>query len=674
MSSKDGHLWFYAHWDSVRELERLIFCSPEISASLDTGYFSGVEKCSIVIESGEKGNVYFSADGEIWFCSEKDETQKIRLLRLSSEDEKVLSQVKAEEMESTKEEEKKEQAKIEKKRERLQTQLFSPHPNDSTNSDGQPASPRSYDIEALLSELRPFVDVPVDEAIVRALQHSQYLGVKSLLDDLLDKKLDKEDTWDEVLQRASEKTCWTPAKDSAFFDDIPATLKADKLYFEGENIEQFTLWEGTITFSNPKNIPVEWKIDRSATASRHHFFTCVAFLGDNVYSNSSTMPSIPSSSSQLGQRGTSRHNRRMSAPKKRQRPDPNTIFQEVPHLHQWLVKPTHDFAYCGTLQPHEELVLRLSFVFLQPRPSGDFHFRRIIPIQFTASDHSSTAFAAVVLKGRSAGNTKQFWKPELSDIRIDKSLGAGSYGFVRSCTIRGLPCAIKLWNKASLKHESCEFEKESNLLSSLSHDHLIPFIGCNKIDNDIAFVLMKLAPASLDETLRTDKAIRKWSLKQRLGLSLQAARGIQYLHEKSYIHGDIKSLNMVYEAPDVFLIDFGGAVLADSRGYATSIPRGTSLWNAPEVQIRQPCDSKCDVYAFGIVMWEIACLRRPPLPDGLDSVPSFYIVPSPPLDNDILDQSPDFAALYRLCTAKEAANRPDIGHVIRELSRIVNSP
>lgn len=111
-------------------------------------------------------------------------------------------------------------------------------------------------------------------------------------------------------------------------------------------------------------------------------------------------------------------------------------------------------------------------------------------------------------------------------------------------------------------------------------------------------------------------------VKQLLTERLQAARDIslavQYMHERRIIYRDIKSANIGFDSRGVLkLFDFGlSRVLPDESqrkvcgGFDLSCV-GTNVYMAPEVRRREPYDLSADLYAYGVLLWEIMALATP---------------------------------------------------------------
>jgi serine/threonine protein kinase len=106
------------------------------------------------------------------------------------------------------------------------------------------------------------------------------------------------------------------------------------------------------------------------------------------------------------------------------------------------------------------------------------------------------------------------------------------------------------------------------------------------------------------------------SLPRRLRMATDAVVGMCWLHSptQSIIHRDLKSSNLLVDDHyRIKVCDFGlsQVLAAGEQARDERSAKGTPLWMAPEVMQFKPFDRKCDVYSFGIVLWEIVTREEP---------------------------------------------------------------
>ncbi|KAA0194578.1 hypothetical protein HAZT_HAZT004636 [Hyalella azteca] len=167
-----------------------------------------------------------------------------------------------------------------------------------------------------------------------------------------------------------------------------------------------------------------------------------------------------------------------------------------------------------------------------------------------------------------------------------------------------------------------------------THQNIINLIGCCTQDGPLFVVVEYAHYGNLRDFLRNSQpqalgyecAIDqdpKTSLTQRdlLGFAYQVARGMDYLAAKKCVHRDLAARNVLVCQDRVLKIaDFGLARDIHSQDYyrKTSEGRLPVKWMAPEALFKRVYTSMSDVWAFGILLWEIMSLGGTPYP----SVPS----------------------------------------------------
>lgn len=157
------------------------------------------------------------------------------------------------------------------------------------------------------------------------------------------------------------------------------------------------------------------------------------------------------------------------------------------------------------------------------------------------------------------------------------------------------------------------FKREASVLASMNNRSIVRLLGVVVSDSNkdtvVGLVLEFVEGTSLHDVSR-DATV---NMKRRLGMAISMAKAFSYLHQSGHVHRDTKPLNsMVRSADDsVVLIDFGLAIdTSPEHQYVTShIHAGTPAYLAPEQILskgKKPLTCKIDVYAFGIILPEIA--------------------------------------------------------------------
>lgn len=151
--------------------------------------------------------------------------------------------------------------------------------------------------------------------------------------------------------------------------------------------------------------------------------------------------------------------------------------------------------------------------------------------------------------------------------------------------------------------------KELGLLRDLRHPNIVRFIGVSLGGAIPCTIVTELCRnGDLYDYIRK---IPCPSYVQILGLMLDAARGVEYLHLRtpSIIHRDLKSPNVLITTNgSAKITDFGLARVKRDVMSMCATTCGTLNWQAPELWVARPAyNHSIDVYALGLVFWEVLC-------------------------------------------------------------------
>jgi serine/threonine protein kinase len=147
--------------------------------------------------------------------------------------------------------------------------------------------------------------------------------------------------------------------------------------------------------------------------------------------------------------------------------------------------------------------------------------------------------------------------------------------------------------------------------SSLRHPNIVQYLGTCSEKLCIVLEYLPLGTV-MDFLLSSHQALGTEML---LGLASDSAEGLRYMHDRGFIHRDLKSENLLLvstdPAADVLckLADFG-----ESRHISATMSRrhiGTPRWTSPEVFAGQPYNEKADCFSYGMLLWEL-CHREIP--------------------------------------------------------------
>jgi serine/threonine protein kinase len=151
-------------------------------------------------------------------------------------------------------------------------------------------------------------------------------------------------------------------------------------------------------------------------------------------------------------------------------------------------------------------------------------------------------------------------------------------------------------------------------------------------------------------------------------LSLEVAQGVAYLHQSQVIHRDIKSANVLLDAHQhAKVTDFG---ISTRFALDHTAETGTYRYMAPEVIAHQQYDYRCDVYSYGMLLWEIAH-QQVPFRSQNALQAAFAVAMEqkrPPLGLSVALAG--FGPVITACWQSSAEQRPDMDRVVQQLQAL----
>ncbi|XP_019169859.1 PREDICTED: serine/threonine-protein kinase HT1-like [Ipomoea nil] len=216
-----------------------------------------------------------------------------------------------------------------------------------------------------------------------------------------------------------------------------------------------------------------------------------------------------------------------------------------------------------------------------------------------------------------------------------------------------------------------QFNREVTLLSRLHHENVIKFIGACKKPLVFCIITEYLPEGSLRAYLHKleHKAL---PLQKLIGMALDIARGMEFIHSRGIIHRDLKPENiLIDEEFHLKVADFG---IACEEAYCDLLADdpGSYRWMAPEMIKRKSYGRKVDVYGFGLLLWELVtgCI---PYEDMTPVQAAFAVVNKNMRPTIPVECPPAMKALIEHCWSLHPENRPEFWQIVKILEQFESS-
>lgn len=266
-------------------------------------------------------------------------------------------------------------------------------------------------------------------------------------------------------------------------------------------------------------------------------------------------------------------------------------------------------------------------------------------------------------------NSPQF----IGKYELEQFLGGGMSAVYRARdTLMSRTVAIKILKDAHLDEPVARrFMLEAQIAGNLNHENVVRTYDFGFDPEGRPYMVLEyLEGENLAEAI---KGRRTGSIADRARIGAELAAALEYIHPRNVIHRDLKPANIfVTSTGQVKLMDFGIARLQDVSITQAGMTMGTPGYMAPE-QVRGDSVTKsADIYAFGVLLWEMFTGERAFSAATLERV--FYLVLNEQLRLDKLrsaDVPEELVKLIGKCTEKEAFKRPEnLQGIQRELLRL----
>lgn len=272
----------------------------------------------------------------------------------------------------------------------------------------------------------------------------------------------------------------------------------------------------------------------------------------------------------------------------------------------------------------------------------------------------------------------------LAHYEITGPLGMGGMGVVYRArdTRLGREVAIKVLPSEFLQDSQrvARFDREARLLASLSHPGIAGIYGVEELGG-AKFLVMELVTGS---TLEARLAQGPIAVDEAIPIARQIAAGLEAAHERGIIHRDLKPANIMLDTEGATrILDFGLGRNSDAEERALDVANsptmvravthdgiilGTAPYMSPEQARGRRVDKRADIWAFGVVLWEMLTGRR--LFAGETISDTLAAVLTREIDSSELppDTPPHVRLLLDRCLQRDPRKRlRDIGDALLEL-------
>ncbi|MGZ8411494.1 MAG: serine/threonine-protein kinase [Gemmatirosa sp.] len=246
-------------------------------------------------------------------------------------------------------------------------------------------------------------------------------------------------------------------------------------------------------------------------------------------------------------------------------------------------------------------------------------------------------------------------------LLVERRLGSGGMAavFLARHAVLDTPLAVKVLHPHLAREAEMRerFRREAEAAARLRHPHICPILDYGWGPGVEYLVMPFLGGGSLADAMSGRRTIAP---DRAAAVVAQAAQGLDYAHRHGVVHRDVKPDNVLFdEEGHAIVTDFGiASARFHARMTATGRAMGTPHYMSPEQAMGRLLDGRSDVYALGVLLYEM--LSGDPPFDGADSYSVGYkhVHEAPvPIEVAAPGVPPALAAIVMRCLAKSADER-----------------
>lgn len=270
----------------------------------------------------------------------------------------------------------------------------------------------------------------------------------------------------------------------------------------------------------------------------------------------------------------------------------------------------------------------------------------------------------------------------VGDWCIDGKIGQGGMGTVHAAThpVIGKRAAIKVVNAELCRSPGTaeRFVQEARVVNQICHPSIVDIFDLGQLPDGRPFLVMELLRG---QTLAARLEQGRMGALDGIEVLLQIADAMAAAHAHGVVHRDLKPENVyLTEGPGgatvVKIVDWGIAKLRDVGSQAVALTTsgmilGTPQYVSPEQARGKGIDGRTDIYALGVIAYEIFLEAPPFVADSVADMVAMHLREPPPPPADVWpDIPPALDRLLLAMLAKDAADRPSVADIMTTLREV----